>query len=268
VIVADNVAEYVYGDPEANLYADDSGNAGILMSFARVGCLLPPFDAFFIEWRNPLTWRERLPKAVPATGWLVLHQEPDAECLEHAPEAKHALVFLHCFERLGGQPTVSGNARQFAIDAEGNYLMGACMNGPDFQAHGNNFGTAGIGLQTIGFMNCRNVERVDATPTEAPPAKWCRRQRVPVLSYRTIRIDPNLGRKKRSEGGCPDTNGPGKALHICRGHFARYLNDGVSPGLFGRRIYGTFWIPSHTRGSMEHGRIISTYNVNAPRAAG
>jgi hypothetical protein len=34
--------------------------------------------------------------------------------------------------------------------------------------------------------------------------------------------------------------------------------------LFGRRQFGTFWIPAHTRGSLEHGKVISTYNVKVP----
>ena len=264
IIIADNVAEYVYGDPDTARYHVENGHPGFPFSFTRVGCLLPPFDAFFIEWRDPPSWREQFPGVVPAAGWFILAQEPDQECLEHAPGAKLALMCLHCFERLNGQPAVSGNARQVALDAEGNYLKGATINGPDYAVSGNQLGTAAIGLQTIGFMNCRNVEKMDATPREAPTAKWCRRQRVPALTYRVIQIDANPSRKKRSESNCDEGGGLLKALHICRGHFAHFVDDGVSHGLFGRRQFGTFWIPSHTRGCLEHGKVVSTYNVKAP----
>lgn len=264
IIIADNVADYVCGDPDAAHYDCETELPGFQFSFARVGCLLPPFDAFFIEWRSPPSWREQFPKAVPAAGWFVFSQEPDKECLQHAPGAKQVLMFLHCFQRLSGQPAVSGNARQFAIDAEGNYLKGASINGPDYKVLGNDAGTAAIGLQTIGFMNCRNVEKVDATATEGPTAKWCRRQRVPALTYRVIQIDAQPSRKKRCASDCAEGGGPSTALHICRGHFAHYVDDGVSQGLFGRGQFGTFWVPSHTRGSLEHGRVVSTYNVNVP----
>jgi hypothetical protein len=262
IIIADNVAEYVYGDPDAAFYDAEAGVPGVRFSFAHLGCLLPPFNVFFIEWRESLAWQKRWPGGAPATGWLIHPCDPDKKCLEVLPEARHVLVCLHSFEQRNGQPAVSGYTRQFAIDAEGNYL-GTTRREIDESAH-NAASTAFVALQTIGFMNCRNVEKVDATATEGPTAKWCRRQRVPALTYRVIQIDAQPSRKKRCASDCAEGGGPSKALHICRGHFAHYVDDGVSQGLFGRGQFGTFWVPSHTRGSLEHGRVVSTYNVNVP----
>jgi hypothetical protein len=114
-------------------------------------------------------------------------------------------------------------------------------------------------------MNCKNVNRLDVTKEQGPLPRWCRRQRVPELAYHTLQIDPNAGRKPRP--GERETAGDrsGKALHICRGHFAHFIDDGVSQGLFGRGQFGTFWVPSHTRGSLEHGRVVSTYQILAPQ---
>lgn len=122
-------------------------------------------------------------------------------------------------------------------------------------------------LTAVAFMNCKNVVRLDVTNNEGPTAKWCRRQRVPELKYHALQIDPNLGTKLRPGGRKTEGDRSGKALHICRGHFAHYIDDGVSQGLFGRHQFGTFWIPSHTRGSKEHGKIVSSYNVKAPCCA-
>jgi hypothetical protein len=119
---------------------------------------------------------------------------------------------------------------------------------------------------TLSFMQCKNVERIDATSTEGPPPKWCRRQRVRELKYHVLRIDPNVGSKPRSGERKTEGDRSGKALHICRGHFMHCVKDGVSRGLFGRGIYGTFWVPSHVRGSADLGKVIPTYNVMAPNS--
>ena len=102
---------------------------------------------------------------------------------------------------------------------------------------------------------------IDVTEEIGPTPKWCRRQRVPELKYHALQIDPNMGAKPRAGERKTEGDRSGKALHICRGHFAHFRDDGLSQGLFGRRRFGTFWIPAHTRGSLEHGKVISTYNV-------
>jgi hypothetical protein len=119
-------------------------------------------------------------------------------------------------------------------------------------------------LTAVAFMNCKNVARLDVTSNEGPTPKWCRRQRVPELKYHALQIDPNLGTKPRPGERKTEGDRSGKSLHICRGHFVHYRDDGVSQGLFGRRQYGTFWVPAHTRGSLELGKVISSYNVKAP----
>jgi hypothetical protein len=119
-------------------------------------------------------------------------------------------------------------------------------------------------LTAIAFMNCKNVQRIDVTREEGPRPKWCRRQRVAELKYHALQIDPNLGVKPQVGERKTESDRSGMALHICRGHFAHFRDDGVSQGLFGRRHFGTFWIPAHTRGSLAHGRVISTYNVKTP----
>ena len=37
------------------------------------------------------------------------------------------------------------------------------------------------------------------------------------------------------------------------------------PGLFGKGIHGTFWIPQHLRGKVDHGVVASNYKVNGPK---
>ncbi len=113
-------------------------------------------------------------------------------------------------------------------------------------------------LLAISFMNCKNV-----TTTTIEPDKAINRQRTkahlePFLRYQTINIEP-MKKVLRTEGKS-ETGGLIRALHICRGHFAHYSEE---KPLFGK-VAGTFWIPSHTRGSSEAGMIVSDYNVQGP----
>lgn len=115
-------------------------------------------------------------------------------------------------------------------------------------------------------MQCKNVNRLDVTETEGPAPKWCRRQRVPELKYHALQIDPNTSGKPRPGERKTEGDRSGKALHIVRGYFAHFVDDGISKGLFGRGQYGTFWVPSHARGTLSEGKVVSTYNVLAPAA--
>ena len=81
----------------------------------------------------------------------------------------------------------------------------------------------------------------------------------PFLSYHTIQIEP-VKQVLRTEGGIA-TNGLKKALHICRGHFATYRDN-----FMGRKLESpvTMWRPSHVRGSLEQGVVVSDYKIHAP----
>lgn len=267
VIIADNVSEYTYREYNCALQLDQSqihyGRQGE-WSLDRVGCLCPPFMVFFIEWRVPDEIRRMNARVVPAAGWFIVVTPPDAECLKVAPDAKHTLICAHCFQRLSGQPAVSGTTRNLAVNDAGAPLRVGGTEGPDYHYLSESMGSLSIALQTIGFMNCRNVKCYDVSKTEGPSSKWCRRQKLPELKYHVLQIDPNLGSKPRTEGRKTEGNRSGKALHICRGHFAHFVDDGLSQGLFGRRQFGTFWISAHTRGTLKHGRVVSIYEVKAP----
>lgn len=114
-------------------------------------------------------------------------------------------------------------------------------------------------MMTLSFMHCKNVviEPVN------PPADLNRERKKaglkPFLRYHTINIEP-MKKVLRTEGNI-EANGLKRALHICRGHFSHYSEE---KPLFGR-IAGTFWIPSHVRGSAKEGVVISDYNVKAPK---
>jgi len=110
----------------------------------------------------------------------------------------------------------------------------------------------GLGLS---FCHCKNVSTREEEISKGD--KWHRRTGSPKFTFKTLDINP-MKKVLRNEG-LSESTGIRKALHICRGHFARYTEE--SP-LFGR-YSGTFWRPDHVRGSAEHGAVDKDYRVNS-----
>lgn len=107
-------------------------------------------------------------------------------------------------------------------------------------------------------MHCKNVVMEAVEPDRALNRERKKHGFKPFLRYHTIDIEP-MKKVLRTEGNI-EAEGLKRALHICRGHFSTYSEERP---LFGR-VAGTFWIPSHTRGSIKEGMVISDYNVKVP----
>ncbi|MFA5344749.1 MAG: hypothetical protein WC315_00520 [Candidatus Omnitrophota bacterium] len=278
IIIADNIAEYVN-----NLYAD---TATAPTSYHIFPPCPPPFKSFFIEWNCPPGIR------YPGTRTFREHGYVQVGCqIETFDSRKNSRVELDdlrktmvddklinifdsidwrwfligiSFACLRDGRAVPVEFTEIFLDEDGNYMQALgyslfefCRNESTPMLY-----AEAIVMQTLAFMQCKNVNTIDVTESEGPERRWCRRQRVPELKYQMLQIDPNSTRTLRR--GQSESNESNRAFHICRGHFAHYEDDGVSKGLFGQGRYGTFWIPSHIRGSLENGRIINTYNVLAP----
>ncbi len=113
-----------------------------------------------------------------------------------------------------------------------------------------------VAALALSFIHCKNVRRVDATDELGPTAKWLRRTKAPEIRYHVLDIG-TMRTVLRTEGNSDET-GIKKALHICRGHFAKYTEENP---LFGKYV-GQFWRPDHTRGSFERGAVIKDYAVS------
>jgi hypothetical protein len=105
-------------------------------------------------------------------------------------------------------------------------------------------------LLSFSFLAAKNTIIVDHDPRPKKARKPAlegsdKKKRRSGTSYRTLEIRP-LADVLRVRGR-PSATGPGlKKIAITRGHFRTYSEAGN--GLFGRGIYGTFWVPSHVRG--------------------
>ena len=273
VTIADNVAVY-YADSPKQEWA---------VTGEDFACIAPPFERFFIEWNDPgyIIGPGGVRQESFGGQWgslfLSLDRATLAEMQKDLPveigdkllnEARWFLWVHHLLAFRGHAVLVPFWDLIFVKET------GEPLNYLTISEMADEESTRTISVQsvhrlhvpclTLGFLHCKNVHQLDVTSSDGPTPKWCRQRRVPELKYHALQIDPNLGSKPRSDARKTEGDRSGKALHICRGHFAHFRDDGVSQGLFGRNQFGTFWIPAHTRGSLEHGKVVSTYSVKAP----
>ena len=114
---------------------------------------------------------------------------------------------------------------------------------------------ASIALATLQFMNCKNVEVVDNPPTRQQRRTAERAGRKPPVTYKTLVIHPTGKRRAQKDS---HATGIEMSLHICRGHFKRYL-DG--PGLGKYHAHGVWWWTPQVRGKADVGRVVKDYEV-------
>jgi hypothetical protein len=137
-----------------------------------------------------------------------------------------------------------------------------------------------VAMLAISFMHCKNVEvrsQADRVSTKK------NRHRVPRsgVRYHVLEIEPMQKVIRGAQASQKGESAFRQALHICRGHFKTYGRpvldtdgkqvldfDGqplTTPGLFGREhLKGTYWWPTHIRGSKEAGEVKKDYEVNEP----
>lgn len=107
----------------------------------------------------------------------------------------------------------------------------------------------------ISFMHCKNVEYVENDYPTAYQKKYKKRHGKPMKKYKTLKIEPM--KKTLQTKGNISKNGLKKALHICRGHFKDYREN----GLFGKH-HEIYWWDSHVRGSKEVGEVEKDYKIS------
>lgn len=112
-------------------------------------------------------------------------------------------------------------------------------------------------VTAINLLHCKNVAPVEiALPDKLVKAR-SRRDKYHVDKTYVLAIEPK--KRKYTTESDEEYEKLAKAFHICRGHRRTYGEN--SKGLFGR-YYGTFWVPAHTRGDKENGKVTKSYKLN------
>lgn len=115
-------------------------------------------------------------------------------------------------------------------------------------------------LLAFSFCHCKNVGLVSA-PVSRQVRRNAQRHNQPVFEHHNIVIDP-IRRVLNNSGGFSQHGDVLKAMHICRGHFARYGEQYGTGKLFGKHE-GTFWVSQHVRGKLERGVVTKDYALKA-----
>lgn len=115
----------------------------------------------------------------------------------------------------------------------------------------------GLILHALARMNCANATlRVMNEGKSAPHYKP---QPLPASVWHTIHVDPAPKMRTTGRNAMPEEPVP-QRLHWIRGHYADYRRGA---GLFGNpKLKKTFWIPEHTAGCPELGKVIPEYVVH------
>jgi hypothetical protein len=245
IFVIDNVAQYV------------QAQSPLTGRTWRLGALAPPFPELWIEYRITLRsgavqyYGGMLSAKVNGHGWQMNFKLYGA-----VRGGDHA--FCHCDSpcELDGHGQLiesQSETRLYLIEGVDQELLRQVVQ----------TGLCPMHLALM-FCHCKNVVRVEHAPDPALVKRSRERGNPVPLKYHTLEIEP-MKQVLRTEGQIEKV-GLERALHICRGHFAHYGEDG--PGLFGKGLHGDFWIPQHVRGTEKRGVVISDYNVNAPKDGG
>jgi hypothetical protein len=281
VIVADNVAKF--------WATSEKDGWSVERDFPNCA---PPFEQFFIEWLMPpelytsgnvtihgctftsqhgFYFRQMSELDRDRLCWGIRRNfgESNQKYVQEITEAATASkwqVMAHEYVTIAknGWPVNTKNNFLLFVDESGLMFKHFIFPGPTKPA---NFEIEMLvchlhpALLAINFMHCKNVSLDAANETVGPKQKWLRRMKQPEIRYATINIEP-MKRVLRTEGQS-DSAGLKRAVHICRGHFKTYSEDGT--GLFGSGRFGTFWVPSHAKGSAKEGKVVSGYDVRIPK---
>ena len=105
------------------------------------------------------------------------------------------------------------------------------------------------------LLGCKNI--VTETVEPAPKLNKARKKKdkVPVASYRVLRLVLPQSRSARADA--PESKKKGVSLHLVHGHFKTYGKDAP---LFGR-ITGRFWWQPSLRGKKSKGVVTKDYSI-------
>jgi hypothetical protein len=120
--------------------------------------------------------------------------------------------------------------------------------------------TGGVLIHTISVMNAANIITEDeGLVSDGIGRKTRERENTPTNTYRVLKIKKQGKKAQR----LPQIgSGDEKRLHIVRGHFKHYGEDGR--GLFLGKYKRTIYCPYHLRGNPERGVSDHDYRVESP----
>lgn len=167
-----------------------------------------------------------------------------------APDATW-ITTMHGYARIDGRNVTGFGRWHWALDEHGDPIASAHVR----EARTTRFVVIALAMS---LTNCGNVDQDTRHPAPKLQRSRERRNKPPLVSYRTLVIRPVA----RSSASAPvDRSDAATRLHLRRGHFRDYRNGS---GLFGQeRLRRVFWFSPTLVGREEHGRVNKDYEVVA-----
>jgi hypothetical protein len=256
-------------------YGDAQGEVDLYGGF---GCILPPWEWFWIEHREAtveigvLGRRSDAPFTTDAPALKINQGDQVDECgrweSEHIAswdDVAHVTELTLFIRGRSSADDPSGPLYRVAIalDADGHaidfHYFGRFGIDPDKML--NFFCTS---LWTLSLANCRNI----TTEAHRPPPRLSRKHERthghPLFTYHTLKLTPGRLGPSTAGDGDPDASGLVRG-HIRRGSIHHYGD--CCPGrhepnglLFGR-ITGRVFVPDHFAGNPRRGAVVTDRSV-------
>jgi len=114
--------------------------------------------------------------------------------------------------------------------------------------------------QSIRLLNCKNIisEVVDRSFVKMKIGKKIKKVKTKHKHrYHILKaVTPKTYKKYINSS----KSGRTVSVHMCKGHIRTY-DPITSKGMFGKGLYGDFWIPDHIRGNKKKGLVTKDYHV-------
>lgn len=266
VIKADNVCQYVLEHGLEQGWDD-------LLSFK---CSRPPFPKLVVQFPAPKFHTKvdvlitEMPKDLKVEAKATNERrEAQEKVVGHFKEFQQALVErgLDRFLMFQIDPPINKGTITTIVGLDSNGAVLAKDDGTAFvriltpaiaelqAADASDFSLT-VGLATLNFLNCKNVETMDNPPSRQV-RRHCERTGEPLpVTYKTLIIHPNMRRRRevQESGGFTME----RALHIVRGHFKDYRQG---RGLGKNGGHGLWWWSPTVRGTSKERAIVKDYQV-------
>lgn len=209
----------------------------------------PPWPVAYLEWIDLMTEEE--------TGRL--HRfNMSASCIASTSNPGYVWISIVEFETQADFGLATGGFIHDELGRFSGYIE--ADDEADTENHLANTArrdrAVGVVLSAYALCHCRNVELVEMSLPRAERRRLSRSEE-PHAIWRTIKIDGlrhELVERANSVGFI-------NALHLCRGNFATYEDK----GMFGNpKLKGTYWRPSHVKGSPSKGMSSHEYKIIPP----
>jgi hypothetical protein len=259
-VVADNVAAYLWAGKTT--LDDERVYVNGQLEWSDYPNLKPPFDNYLVEWLTVT------PDMKKGSKWHGVHitKAEDGTSESCGNVRLRCELFITDAERNDSIVVGPAIAYEIQVAKDGTFVDARIAEQFFFGADDAETEDIQLAYLTMmqpaflatSFMHCRNIIVNEVAPPRKLAKASRKRHGVPLVSYRTINIEP-MRKLLRSEGRSNET-GIKHALHICRGHFRTYTPD---KPLFGK-VTGTVFVPMHARGSAQEGIVVQNYTVIAP----